>query len=188
MATELERDLAALTARLRRSTLHVHDDRGRGSGSGVVWAPGVVVTNAHVVRGSRALLAAGEARVRAEIVARDEGRDLAILRFDPAGLDVSAADVRSSASLRGGELLVAVGNPLGLSGALSLGMLQRSNARWVVSDVRLAPGNSGGPLADVAGRVVGINSMVAGRMGLAVPSDVVDGYLLSRRGALGRAA
>jgi serine protease Do len=188
MTTELGRDLAALTARLRRSTVHVHDGRGRGSGSGVVWADGLVVTNAHVVRGKRALLEARGRRVHGEILARDEARDLAVVRFDPGALEVLTAEVREATSLRPGELLVAVGNPLGLSGALVSGMLQRRNARWVVADVRLAPGNSGGPLADAAGRVVGINAMVAGPLAFAIPSDAVDAFLLRLRGTVWRAA
>jgi serine protease Do len=188
MATELDRDLAALATRLRRSTVHVHDGRGRGSGSGVVWGEGLVVSNAHVVRGKRALLETRGRRVHGEVVARDEQRDLALVRFDVGALEVEPAEVRDPASLRPGELLVAVGNPLGLSGAFATGMLQRRNPRWIVSNVRLAPGNSGGPLADTAGRVVGINAMVAGPASLAIPSDAVDAFLLRLRGASGRAA
>jgi serine protease Do len=88
-----------------------------------------------------------------------------------------AAPVRDSATLVPGELVVAVGNPLGFVGAVTAGLVQRCNARWVVADVRLAPGNSGGPLADTAGRVVGINSMVASGLALAVPSAAVRAFL-----------
>ena len=89
--------------------------------------------------------------------------------------------VRSSSDVAPGELAVAVGNPLGLVGALTAGLVQRCNARWVVADVRLAPGNSGGPLADGAGRAIGINSMVAGGLALAVPSDAVTAFLAAGR-------
>jgi len=75
------------------------------------------------------------------------------------------------------QLQQAVGNPLGLQGAVTAGLVHRCNRRWVVADVRLAPGNSGGPLADAAGYVVGINSMIARGLALAVPSSAVAAFL-----------
>ncbi|MGP6158709.1 MAG: S1C family serine protease [Vulcanimicrobiaceae bacterium] len=176
MKAELERDLETVTAALRAATVRVHDGR-RGSGSGVVWsADGVVVTNAHVVRSARATVEFADGRRRgASLLKRDAARDLAALRIDQTGLE--PAPVRDAATLAPGELVVAVGNPLGLVGALSTGLVQRCNARWVIADVRLAPGNSGGPLADASGRVVGVNSMVAGGLALAVPSNAVLTFL-----------
>jgi serine protease Do len=98
------------------------------------------------------------------------------------------ADVES---LRAGELLLALGHPLGVQGALALGVLhavardpRSGDVRWVCADVRLAPGNSGGPLADAAGRVVGINSMIAGGLGLAIPTPVVQRFVARVRPAL----
>jgi serine protease Do len=80
--------------------------------------------------------------------------------------------------------VIAIGNPLGFSGALSTGVvhavgrLRGLGARnWVQADVRLMPGNSGGPLADAGGRVVGINTMIAGGLALAVPSNTVAEFL-----------
>jgi serine protease Do len=176
MKAELARDLQAVTRALRASTVRVHDGP-RGSGSGVVWsADGVVVTNAHVVRSAGATVEFGDGRrSAASLVKRDAARDLAALRVEEGGL--VPASVRDAATLAPGELVVAVGNPLGLVGALSTGLVQRCNARWVIADVRLAPGNSGGPLADASGRVVGINSMVAGGLALAVPSNAVQAFL-----------
>ena len=177
MKAELARDLEAVTAALRASTVRVHDGR-RGSGSGVVWSDGVVVTNAHVVRSAYATVElAGGRRSEARLLARDAARDLAVLRI--AETDLVPVAVRDAATLAPGELVVAVGNPFGLVGALSTGLVQRCNARWVIADVRLAPGNSGGPLADACGRVVGINSMVAGGLALAVPSNAVRQFLLT---------
>jgi serine protease Do len=80
-----------------------------------------------------------------------------------------------------GELVMAVGNPLGFVGALTTGVVHALTRRWVHADVRLAPGNSGGPLADARGRVIGINTMIAGGLALAVPSNSVTQFL--RRGA-----
>ena len=94
-----------------------------------------------------------------------------------------------SSSLRAGELVIAVGNPLGFIGALTTGVVHGlgpirglSTQGWVQASIRLAPGNSGGPLADARGRVIGINTMVvSGGLGLAIPSNVVADFL--RRGA-----
>ena len=80
-----------------------------------------------------------------------------------------------------GSLVVAVGHPLGMRGALSAGIVHavapivRGGAPWIHADVRLAPGNSGGPLADVSGAIVGVNAMIVGGLALAVPiARVID--------------
>ncbi len=179
MTTDLDGALAALAERVRASTVCVHDARGRGSGSGIVWPGDVVVTNAHVARGAHAVVETRDGRrLRAAVVRRDPSRDLAALRIEGgAALDLTPVTVRSAAELRTGELMFAVGNPLGLVGAVSAGLLQRCNGRWVVADVTLAPGNSGGPLADAAGRVVGVNSLIARGLAFAVPSDAVAAFL-----------
>jgi serine protease Do len=85
-------------------------------------------------------------------------------------------------------LVIAVGNPLGFSGALTTGVVHAlgplaglTRQKWVQADVRLAPGNSGGPLANSRGQVIGINTVVAGGLGLAVPSNAVKDFLV--RGA-----
>ncbi len=174
--------------RLRQSTVQVTGTRGPGGGSGVIWQPdGVIVTNAHVARGSEAIVTLADGRTfDATVTARDDGRDLAALKVD-AG-DLPAAAIGDSDALRVGELVIAVGNPLGLAGAVTAGVVHAIGGGegprqrpWVRADVRLAPGNSGGPLADAQGRVVGINSMIAGGLALAVPSNAVRRFL--QRGA-----
>jgi serine protease Do len=179
MTTELGNDLAELARRVRVATVAVHDARGRGSGSGVVWdARGLVVTNAHVVRGSGATVELHDGRrLRAALVGRDEDLDLAALRIDGAGTALAAADARVSTTLVPGEFVVAVGYPHGVPGAVAGGLVHRCNARWVISDVKLAPGNSGGPLVDASGRVVGINSMIARGLALSIPSNAVVAFL-----------
>ncbi|MGH2443905.1 MAG: S1C family serine protease, partial [Chloroflexota bacterium] len=176
-------DLAAPAETLRRATVQVRTER-RGSGSGVIWrSDGLVVTNAHVVRGPRATIELSDGReFTAEVTHSDVRRDLAALRV-PAR-DLPALEIGDSSRLRVGQLVIAVGNPLGLSGALSAGIIhaiapasEHGSQEWVQADVRLLPGNSGGPLADVLGRVIGINSMVAGGLGLAVPSNAVSAFL-----------
>jgi serine protease Do len=81
--------------------------------------------------------------------------------------------------LRTGELVVALGHPFGLPGALSVGVLHavpRRNDRWLQADIRLAPGNSGGPLATVDGMVIGINAMIVRGLGIAVPAAAVAAF------------
>ncbi|HXY25800.1 MAG TPA: trypsin-like peptidase domain-containing protein [Candidatus Acidoferrum sp.] len=172
-----------IAEQLRRSTVLIHSG-GRGSGSGVVWSSdGVLVTNAHVVHGSRPMVQLWDGReFEAVTQSRDSRRDLAQLRIGANNLP--AAIAADSSQVRPGELAIAIGNPLGFVGALATGVihgvgpLRRLGAQsWVQADVRLAPGNSGGPLADARGRVVGINTMVAGRLALAIPSNEVQDFL-----------
>jgi serine protease Do len=176
-------ELVVATEMLRRSTVHVRVGRA-GSGSGVVWqSNGLIVTNAHVARAPHAEIELWDGQtLRAEVVARDERRDVAALTVDTH--DLPAAPIGDSDTLRVGQLVSAIGNPLGLSGALTLGIIHAvapaegyGQQSWVQADVHLAPGNSGGPLADVSGAVIGINSMVAGGLGLAVPSNAVQRFL-----------
>jgi serine protease Do len=182
MATDLGADLAGLARALRETTVAVHAQDG--SGTGVVWdARGIVITNAHVLRGPRAeIVTAAGRRVRALLVGRDTRRDLAALRVDPVEAGISrAAERRDAATLLPGELVVALGNPHGIPGALTAGLVHRSGSDWVIADVRLAPGNSGGPLADANGRVVGINSMIVRGLAYAVPSAAVADFLRALR-------
>jgi serine protease Do len=156
----------------------------RGSGSGVIWSSeGGIVTNAHVVRGARVNVQLWDGReFEARIESRDPHRDLAQLRIEAPNLP--AASAADSSAVRPGELAIAIGNPLGFVGALATGVIHAVGPlrglgaqSWVQADVRLAPGNSGGPLADARGRVVGINTMVAGRLALAIPSNEVQDFL-----------
>ncbi len=166
-----------IAEQLRRSTVLVRPG-SRGNGSGVIWsADGAIITNAHVARGSQARVQLWDGReLEAAVVSRDLRRDLAELRVTATNLP--AATPADSSQLRPGELAIAIGNPLGFIGALTTGVihavgpLRRLNSQhWVQSDVRLAPGNSGGPLADARGRVIGINTMVArSRRARACPS------------------
>jgi serine protease Do len=170
---------AQLAERLQASTVRVGDGR-RGAGSGVVWSmDGLVMTNAHVARGRSATVTFHDGRrARARVIARDDERDLAALRLENVvAFPLPVAGVRDASSLRVGELVFAVGNPLGLVGAMTAGIVQRLSDRFVIADLRLEPGNSGGPLADAQGRVVGINSMVARGLALAVPSGAITDFL-----------
>jgi serine protease Do len=173
--------------KLRRSTVQVlsMSRASGGSGSGIVWdADGTVITNAHVASEDRVRVELWDGRsLSATITARDSYADLVKLRLTASNLP--AASWRESSSLRTGELAVAIGNPLGFVGALTTGSVHGTGPlrglgrrRWVHAAIRLAPGNSGGPLADAAGRVIGVNTMVvSGGLALAIPSELVVRFL-----------
>ena len=175
-----------IAEQLRRSTVLIHAG-GRGSGSGIIWSSdGLLVTNAHVVRGSHPIDQLWDGcEFEAVTQSRNSRRDLAQLRIDAASLP--AASPADSSRVRPGELAIAIGNPMGFVGALATGVIHGvgpirglGTQSWIQADVRLAPGNSGGPLADSRGRIVGINTMVAGRLALAIPSNAVRDLLSAR--------
>jgi S1-C subfamily serine protease len=159
-----------------------------GAGSGVVLTPdGFLLTSAHVVGRSdsrgRATFADGSEQ-RFEVVGRDPLSDLALLRSEGDGL--VAAELGDAERLRVGQLVVAIGNPNGLGGSVTAGVVSalgrslparsrragRIIDNVIQTDAALNPGNSGGALADSRGRVVGINTAVAGvGLGLAVPMN-----------------
>jgi serine protease Do len=180
--------IGEIAEKLRRSTVVVQPGR-HGKGSGVIWSSdGLIVTNAHVARTSQAEIRLWDGRsFRGKVQMRDPRRDLAAVRIAAEGLP--AAISANSSKVRPGEIAIAIGNPLGFVGALTTGMVQAvgplpglGSRSWVQSDVRLAPGHSGGPLADSQGRIIGINTMVVGRLALAIPSNVVTGFLAGQTG------
>jgi S1-C subfamily serine protease len=168
---------------------------GGGNGSAVAFTPdGFLVTNAHVVAGAErgtATFVDGD-ELAFEVVGRDPLSDLAVVRA--SGSDLVAAPFGDAARLRVGQLVVAIGNPMGFAGSVTAGVvsaLGRSLAardgqasrlveNVIQTDAALNPGNSGGALADIRGRVVGINTAVAGvGLGLAVPVDGATRLILA---------
>lgn len=177
--------LAAAAVALKQVTVQVRSGR-TGVGSGVIWsADGLIVSNAHVVRSSypEIVLANGKTLI-GKLIAQDKQRDLAAVRIETAQLD--AAQTGKSTSLKPGALVMAFGHPLGATNALSLGVLHRRAETWLQADIRLAPGNSGGPLVEAQGHVIGINTAIVGGLGLAVPVEAVLQFL--KRLEIGRAA
>ena len=150
------------------------EGRSRGIGSGVVFAPdGYLLTNNHVVAGAARLVASmpDGHQIEAKPVGYDPATDLAVLRLAAGGLPF--AEFGSSARLRVGQLVVAIGNPLGFQATVTAGIvsalgrsLRSPSGRLIDSviqtDAPLNPGNSGGPLVDGNGRAVGINTAMIG--------------------------
>jgi serine protease Do len=171
---------------------------GRGIGAGVMWpGDGLVMTNHHVVAGRRRRR--GKVRVSlrdgqmldARVVKSDRSLDLALLRLEGEHGDLPAARIGDSDGLRVGELVYAIGHPWGSVGAVSAGIVggvgelrgprRGSSARYVRSDVALAPGNSGGPLLNARGKVVAINAMIFGQMALSIPSNAANALVAGER-------
>jgi serine protease Do len=177
--------MSSLAQLVRSFTVGLASGSGRGShaGTGVVWhSDGLVVTNAHVAtRGSYIVTLPTGDRVEGEIVARDPKADLAALAIPVRGL--RPAPLGEAAALRPGSLVLAFGHPLGVANALALGIVHHvvsdtsGDPRWIAADIQLAPGNSGGPLVDASGRLVGINAMIVSGLGAAIPVDVVAKFL-----------
>jgi S1-C subfamily serine protease len=181
------------------ASLHVHTNRGTGAGSAsVLTADGFLLTSAHVVEGADAADAAftDGTEVRADVVGRDPLSDLAVLRArGPVPAPVELGD---AAALRVGQLVVAVGNPLGLAGSVTAGIVSalgrslptrsgRVVDEVIQTDAALNPGNSGGVLANSAARMVGVSTAVAGvGVGLAVPINATTRALITTLMTQGR--
>jgi serine protease Do len=196
--------LADVVQRVQRSLVVVHDGK-RGAGAGVIWQTGgYIVTNHHVVasmgrpnwpvpwgrpaaRMAQVNVSLPDGRdLPASLVGEDPEIDIALLRVDAE--DLPPALVADSRSLRVGQLILAVGHPWGQRGVVTAGILsglgsaqtrgQRGSVPILRSDVVLAPGNSGGPMVNAVGGVVGINTMiVGGDLGVAIPSHLVSEFV-----------
>ena len=167
----------------------------RSTGSGVILSPdGFIVTNNHVVSGARRIEVvlysasardARGSRLQAKLVGSDRDTDIAVLKIDRTGLP--SLTFGDSLQLHQGQLVMAFGNPLGLEGSASMGIVSSSARRlhaddamvYVQTDAPINPGNSGGPLVDTEGRVVGLNTLILTQsggsegLGFAIPSNIV---------------
>src|SRR5882762_2200216 len=156
-------------------------------GSGFVWSSeGIIVTNNHVVEGASRITVnfSDGTQLPAKLIGVDPDSDVAVLRVDARNL--LAAPIGTSADLLIGETVIAVGNPFGLSGTVTTGVVSalgrsvpskeagRTFTDFIQTDASINPGNSGGPLLNIEGRVIGINTMIyanAQGIGFAIPVD-----------------
>jgi S1-C subfamily serine protease len=195
---------AAVTAVVQRvvpsvASLKVTSRRGEGAGSAsVLTADGYLLTSAHVVEGASAAAAsfANGTESMADVVGRDVFSDLAVLRA--RGEVPTPVNLGDAGQLQVGQLVVAVGNPLGLAGSVTAGIVSalgrslptrqgRVVDEVIQTDAALNPGNSGGVLADSRGQMVGVNTAVAGiGVGLAVPINDTTQRIISALMTVGR--
>ena len=192
LADSLTRELSSVNNRLQRSVVVVHNGR-HGAGAGVVWrAGGYIVTNYHVIaHGKIRVSLADRGEIPARVVAQDPEIDLALLQVEKS--DLPPALLADSRGLKVGQVVLAVGHPWGQRGFVTGGIISslgeaatrgpRQSVPIIRSDVTLAPGNSGGPLANATGGVIGINTMVVGGdLGVAIPSHLVEAFVAQAQG------
>ena len=189
---QLNHEMAAIVAQVRRSLVQISNGKRGGAGAGTIWHPdGLIVTNAHVVRrNALEVILSDEQRFPAKVLAHDPERDLAALSIDAHNLPT--VELGDSKKLQPGQLVLALGHPWGVAGAVSAGPIiniglppeiPRLAREFIQAGLQLRPGYSGGPMVDVQGRLIGINTMITGpEIGLAVPLHVVKDFL---RQALG---
>lgn len=180
--------------KLEPAVISVGTSNGRAGGSGIILGTDGVsataVTNSHVVRGMRRARRGGDMRaiqsggvpVAAEVLGEDAPSDLAVVRFEPEE-EPSVAELGEAGNLVVGQLVVAIGSPLGFQRTVTAGVVSalgrsicgeggRPIENVIQTDAAINPGNSGGPLADASGRVIGINTAIIGGaqgIGFAVP-------------------
>ena len=184
---DLNDAMASVVERVESSLVQVHSGRN-GAGAGTVWHPdGLIVTNAHVTRrGPMTITLADGRTLPAKLLAQDRVRDLAALMVDASGLP--AVELGDSHGTRPGQWVLAMGHPWGVRGAVTAGVaigtsrawpgMPSTGGEWIGVNLALRPGNSGGPLLDVSGRLLGINTAVIGpEVGLAVPVHVAKEFL-----------
>jgi S1-C subfamily serine protease len=188
----LNGQMAAVIDNARRSLVQVHNGR-RGNGAGTILHPdGLIVTNAHVVQGRSPRITLADGRTMpGRLLAYDEKRDLAAVQIEATSLPVIT--LGNGNGLQVGQMVVALGHPWGVIGATTAGMVIAVgrpvqglpfDGDLIQVGCRLRPGHSGGPMVDGEGRLVGINTMIAGpEVGLAVPIHTVKRFLKESLGS-----
>ena len=163
---------------------------GRSLGSGfVIDASGFIVTNNHVIEGAKEIYVALQngRRLRATVAGRDAKTDIALLRVQPKK-PLTALTFGNSDQAKAGDWVLAIGNPFGLGGSVSAGIISARNRQldaelyddFIQTDAAINRGNSGGPLFDMDGNVVGVNSAILSPsggsigIGFAIPSNTVS--------------
>ena len=192
---QLNSALADVLNEVNASVVQVRDE-SRGAGAGTIWhSDGLIITNAHVAHHGPFKVALYDGRVLdAKLLARDEEHDLAALAVEAS--DLPTIQIGSTRDLQPGQWVMALGHPWGVANAATSGVLigmgrqlpelPTASADWVVADLHLRPGNSGGPLIDAHGRLIGVNTLITGPgVGVAVSVDVAKEFLKRAMAAVG---
>jgi serine protease Do len=188
----LNLDLAATVEKVRRSLVQISNGRG-SHGAGTLWhKQGLVITNAHVIQDESPQVTLADQRTfPAKVLAWDPQLDLAALSIQAD--DLPTIELGHSSRLQAGQLVLALGHPWGVAGAVSAGPvinvglppeIGHLNRPFVQAGLQLRPGHSGGPMVDTDGRLVGINTLITGpEVGLAIPIDTVKAFLREKLGS-----
>ena len=184
---ELSADMAGVVRKTRDSLVRITNGHS-GAGAGTIWSSeGLIITNAHVVQRASPTVYLPDGRsLPARVLAHDPQRDLALLSVKASGL--TAMSLGDTHQLRPGEMVFAVGHPWGVNRAATAGVviglggdmpeMSATRREWLMVSLVLRPGNAGGPLVDVAGRLLGVNTIMTGpEVGGAVPVHVVKAFL-----------
>lgn len=191
---QLNEEISDAVESVWNSLVQVRSVNGRGAGAGTIWhKDGMVLTNAHVVqKGQMEVVLRDGRKYPAKVIAQDIDLDVAALSIDAH--DLPTMPVGESRSLKAGQLVLATGHPWGVVGAVAAGVvigtgefwpdLPQSRREMIAVDLNLRPGNSGGPLTDAEGRLIGINTLMTGpEVGLAVPVHVIKRFLKDALGS-----
>lgn len=184
---ELNLNMSTVVDEVRRSLVQISNGRG-GAGAGTIWhVDGLIITNHHVIAGrSQLKVTLPDGRTfPARVLASDQNHDLAAISIEASNLPtITLGDSRQ---LQPGHWVLAVGHPWGVPGAVTAGVVidtgtppevPINRGDFIQVGLHLRPGHSGGPLVDVQGRLVGINTMITGpNVGLAVPIHAVKRFL-----------
>lgn len=182
----LDAELSSLVDQARKSLVRVHNGR-QGTGAGtILHKDGLLVTNAHVIAGKKPQITLWDGReFEGKLLAVDRQIDLAAVAIDAGDLPV--IELANGSRLQPGHWVVALGHPWGVLGATTAGMVIAVGkpveglpyrGPLIQVGLHLRPGHSGGPMVDGRGRLVGLNTMIAGpQVGLAVPIQTVKRFL-----------
>jgi S1-C subfamily serine protease len=196
LLTTFNSEMTAVIQRVQQSLVQVQNGR-RGNGAGTIWhEDGLVLTNAHVVQRRQPQVTLWDGRsYPSQLLAYDEKRDLAALAIQTDNLPT--VELGNSKTLKAGDWVIAAGHPWGVIGAVSAGAviamgvpleLPNYPGELIQVGLQLRPGHSGGPLVDGNGRLLGINTMIAGpQVGLVIPVHVVADFLKEKLGQAARA-
>lgn len=201
-------DMATIATNTQRALVQITD--GQNSiGSGTIWhADGLIITNAHVIvergmmrhgrygrvpvnRQRDVHVVLGDGReLPVKVIAVDEENDLAAISVDAT--DLPTIVVGDSKAVKPGQWVMAMGHPWGVIDSITAGVVIgvggdlpeiATGREWIALNLRLRPGHSGGPLVDIDGKLIGVNTMITGpEVGFAVPSDTVKRFLKNKLG------
>ncbi|AFU60198.1 putative serine protease DO-like protein [Candidatus Nitrososphaera gargensis Ga9.2] len=194
--TSLSDAIISVAEKVSPSVVGVQTGRMFGGGSGVIWSnDGYIVTCYHVVKGFKEVQVSSQelgSAMHADVVGKDPYSDIAILKISNAknnGKTLQPIEISDSEDLKAGQMILALANPFGEQASITKGIITSSRSsvrgRWrrtmmnnvVITDARLNPGYSGGPLVDASGKMIGLNAFYISSRGIAIRTSKVKGIV-----------